>query len=522
MSGSEVSGDGLGALDPPDEYNRILVDNVHPPDWINPEPAGRYNLVVLGAGSAGLVVAAIAAALGARVALIERNLMGGDCLNFGCVPSKGVIRAARVWAGISRASEFGVRIPGGAGHEFGVVMARMRNLRARISHADSAKRYKGMGVDVFIGDGRFCGPGAIEVAGKTLRFAKAAICTGARAALPAIAGLTEAGYLTNETLFSLNERPNRIAVIGAGPFGSEMAQAFARLGSRVSLFEERDHILFREDADAAGIVEKRMKRDGVCMLMSSRIIEIEGRGMDKVIRYESNGIEQELIVDRILIGVGRTPNVEGLGLEVAGVLYDLKEGVKVNRRLQTTNRHIFAAGDVCFPLKFTHAAESLARIVIQNALFPHPLGLAYSNTDSLTIPWCTYTAPEIARVGMNEAEAKARGIDLEIFACSLENVDRAVLDGEEEGFARVYVLRGTDKILGATIVAAHAGDMINELTLAINTGIGLGRIAETIHPYPTQAEAIKKVANAWRKTTLTDRKKRVLRRWFSWARRLGF
>jgi pyruvate/2-oxoglutarate dehydrogenase complex dihydrolipoamide dehydrogenase (E3) component len=505
-------------IEPDDEYNRMLVQNVHPADWVNPEPTGRYNLVVIGAGTAGLVTAAVAAALGAKVALIEKHLMGGDCLNVGCVPSKAMIRAARAWADVRHADEFGIHIAGAVKYDFAAVMTRMRKLRARISPMDSAKRFKKLGVDVVLGEARFIGANTIEVGGKKLTFKKAAICTGARAAVPSIPGLKEVGYLTNETVFSLTDLPPRFAVIGAGPIGCEMAQAFARFGSQVSLFEQMGHILPREDADAAGIVQAQMKTDGVSFIFDSKVTQVERRGNEKVIQYDMNGGMKEIAVDEILVGIGRAPNVEGFGLETVGVEYDTNNGVKVNARLQTTNPTIYAAGDICFPFKFTHTADAMAQIVIQNALFPHPFGLGYAGTDSLIIPWCTYTEPEVAHVGMYEADAKAKGIDVDTFTFKLDEVDRAILDGEEDGFARVHVKKGTDRLVGATIVAAHAGDLISELTMLMKAGKGLNTIAGTIHPYPTQAEVIKKVANAWRKTTLSEGKKKVLSKWFKWSR----
>ena len=502
---------------PDDEYNKTLLDNVHPAGWVNPQPSGRYNIVVIGAGTAGLVTAAIAAGVGAKVALIEKHLLGGDCLNVGCVPSKGIIRASRAWAQMQNAEEFGIHIPGAVKYDFSEAMARMRRLRARISRTDSAYRYKSLGVDVFIGEGRFSGPDTIEVGGTTLTFKKAAICTGARAAAPTIEGLGEAGYLTNETIFSLTELPHRLGIIGAGPIGSEMAQCFARFGSRVTVLERMGHLLPREDADAVEIVQRRMMSDGVQFIFDSKIVRVASRGNEKAIYYEMHGSMKELVVDQILVGVGRAPNVEGLGLEKVGVEYT-GSGVKVNHRLQTTNARIYAAGDICFPFKFTHAADAMAQIVIQNALFPHPFGLAYAGTDSLLIPWCTYTEPEIAHVGLYEADAKAKGWEVETFTYKLEEVDRANLDGEDEGFARIHVRKGTDKILGASIVAAHAGEMISEFTVLMKTGHGLKTLTSTIHPYPTQAEVIKKVGNAWRKANFTESQKNILKKWFAWTR----
>lgn len=507
---------------PNDEHNQRLVENVHPSRWVNPEPSGRYNMVVIGAGTAGLVTAAIAAGIGAKVALIEKHLMGGDCLNVGCVPSKGMIRASRAWAELRRAEEFGLHIPPGVKYDFGAAMARMRRLRARISHTDSAHRYKGLGVDVYIGSGHFTGPGTIQVEGpagnRTLRFAKAALCTGARAAAPPTPGLEEAGYLTNETVFWLTELPQRLAVIGAGPIGCELAQSFARFGSRVYLVEALHGILPNEDRDAADIVHASMLRDGVTLLCCGKDLKVGKTDGGKRLTVDSHGQRYDITVDEILVGVGRAPNVEGLGLEAVGVEYD-KTGVKVNSRLQTTNPRIYAAGDVCSRYKFTHAADAMAQIVIQNALFPHPFGLAYASTDSLMIPWCTYTEPEIAHVGMYEAEAKAKGLQVETYTYRLDEVDRAILDGEDEGFARVHIQKGTDKILGATVVAAHAGDLISEFTALMKAGAGAKTLARTIHPYPTQAEVNKKVVNLWRKAHFTEGQKKILRKWFAWTRR---
>lgn len=507
---------------PDDEYNWQLVANVHPANWVNPEPTGRYNIVVIGAGTAGLITAVIAASLGAKVALIEKHLMGGDCLNVGCVPSKGMIRAARAWSDLKKAGEFGLHIPPGVTYDFGAVMARMRKLRARMSHNDSAHRYKSLGVDVFIGQAHFPGPDTIAVKGeagnRSLSFVKAAICTGARAAAPPIPGLQEAGYLTNETVFSLTELPPRLGVIGAGPIGCELAQAFARLGSQVTLIEAMHGILPNEDRDAAHIVQQQLVRDGVTLHCCGKDLTVSQADGKKRLTVESHGQHYAITVDDILAGAGRQPNVEGLGLEAAGVQYD-KTGVIVNDRLQTTNPRIFAAGDICSRYKFTHAADAMAQIVIQNALFPHPLGLGYAGVDSLVMPWCTFTEPEIAHVGLYEKDANAKGLEVETYTFKLDEVDRAILDGDEEGFARVHIQKGTDKIVGATIVAAHAGDMINEFSVLMRAGLGAKALAATIHPYPTQAEVSKKVINLWRKAHFTQRAKSLLVKLFAMLRR---
>ena len=497
---------------PRDEHNRVLVSNVHPPDWKNPEPGARYNLVVIGAGTAGLVTAAGGAGLGARVALIEKHLFGGDCLNFGCVPSKCVIRSSRVIGEIQRVPDLGVHVPPGTKADFAAVMARMRRLRARISHHDSVRRFQELGVDVFLGDGRFTGRDTIAVDGKTLRFSRAVITTGARPAAPPIPGLAEAGYLTNETVFSLTELPRRLAVIGAGPIGCEMSQAFCRLGSTVWLLEAQSQILTREDRDAAEILKQAFVRDGVHLVLGCTILRVERRGPEKLIQCERDGTQSDLAVDEILVGAGRAPNVEGLNLEAAGVVYT-RDGVQVNDYLQTTNPRIYAAGDICLPHKFTHTADATARIVLQNALF-----LGRKRMSALVIPWCTYTDPEVAHVGMSEGDALHRGIAVDTFVRPLREVDRAIADGEEDGFVKVHVKKGTDRIVGATIVARHAGEMLSEITLAMVGNLGLKTIANVIHPYPTQAEAIRQVADAYNRTRLTPWIKKLFSLWLAWTR----
>ncbi|MBI5248740.1 MAG: FAD-containing oxidoreductase [Desulfomonile tiedjei] len=498
---------------PDDKHNRELVSNVHPHGWANPRPPERYNLVVIGAGTAGLVTAAGAAGLGARVALVERHLMGGDCLNYGCVPSKALIRSSRAYAEIRASKNYGIEVSDGIKIDFSSVMERLRRLRAGISHHDSAQRFKDLGVDVFLGHASFTGPNTIEVDGRSLHFKKAVIATGARAVHPGIKGLAEAGFLTNETVFSLTTRPSRLAVIGGGPIGCEMAQAFQRLGSQVILFHKNDHILDREDSDAAEIIQNRFIREGVMLILNSDLKEVELVNGDKVIHFEVGGKRDSVVVDEILVGAGRAPNVEYLNLEAAGVQYDTRKGVFVDDYLRTTNPAIFAAGDISMSHKFTHTADAAARIVIQNALFKGSKKLS-----ALTVPWCTYTDPEIAHVGMYERDAEKQGIAVDTFVRPLAEVDRAMLDGEDEGFVKIHVKKGTDKILGATIVAAHAGEMISELTLAMVGKLGLGTISGVIHPYPTQAEAIKQAADAYNRTRLTPLVKTLFTKWLYWTR----
>ncbi len=490
---------------PDDEYNRQLVQNAHPTDWINPTPQPRYNLVVLGAGTAGLTAAGGAAAAGGKVALVERHFTGGDCLVSGCVPSKAVISASRVAASVLRyAKDYGVSVGQGAAADFGAAMSRMRKLRARISPADSVEHLKKSGVDVFLGQAKFVSRDTVEVDGKRLRFAKAVIATGGRAELPNIPGLKEAGFLTNETVFQLTELPKRLLIVGAGPIGCEMAQAFRRLGSEVTLIHNAGHILNREDADAAEIVQKTFIREGVRLVFNAKTIRAAVKDADKLLTVESGGKSMDLAGDAILVSAGRVPNVDGLNLEVAGVAFD-QRGIKADDRLQTTNPNIFAAGDIASPFKFTHTANVLGRYAMMNALF-----WQRKKASSMIIPWCTYTDPEIAHVGLYEAQAKEKGLAVETVTVPFSENDRAVLDGEDEGFVRVHLKKGTDQILGATIVSARAGDLITYFTLLMSLGKGLAHLSWPIYPYPTQCETLKRAANAYLQTKLTPSVKKLL------------
>jgi pyruvate/2-oxoglutarate dehydrogenase complex dihydrolipoamide dehydrogenase (E3) component len=498
---------------PLDGYNQALLANVHPPAWVNPKPTGRYNLVVIGAGTAGLVTAAGAAGLGAKVALIEKDYFGGDCLNFGCIPSKTLIRSARAAADVRDAARFGIKVPPGAEVDFAAVMERVRRLRAEISRHDSAQRMRELGIDVFIGPAQFLNSETVEVAERRLEFKRAVIATGARAALPEIEGIGVSGFLTNESVFNLTQLPRRLAVIGGGPIGCELAQAFQRLGAQVSLVHQHAHLLDREDLEAAEIVQRRFLAEGMRLELNCRCLRVVRTAAGKFIEIESGGVRQSITVDEILTGTGRLPNVDGLNLEGVGVEFDRREGVLINDRLQTSNPNIYAAGDVCLKWKFTHTADATARIVIQNTLFHGRKKLS-----ALTVPWCTYTDPEIAHVGLRESEAAGRGIALDSFATSMDRVDRAITDGETEGFAKIHVEKGTDRILGGTIVSRHAGELISELSLAMTAGVGLGKLAAVFHPYPTQAEAIKKTADAYNRTRLTPAVKSLFAKWLEWTR----
>ena len=493
---------------PLDANDRRLLEQVHPPGWIDPKAKDRYDLVVLGAGTGGLVSAAGAAGLGARVALVEENRMGGDCLNVGCVPSKALIAAARSWEAARDSVKYGGPPVSGDG-DFGAVMARLRRLRADLSTVDGAPRFTQLGVDVFFGRGRFTANNRVEVNGQTLHFRRAVIATGARPAAPPIPGLAETGYLTNETVFSLAQLPTRLAVIGAGPIGCELAQAFARFGSQVTVLDQSPRILPREDAEAAAVVHEALVSAGVVLNLATRIERVaREHGGTTVHILRDDGRRLIITCDQLLVATGRVPNVTDLGLAEAGVTFG-PAGVAVDSRLRTTNARIFAVGDVCSPQQFTHAADFQARLVLANALF-----FGRGRHTSLVYPRCTYTSPELAHVGITPEEAARQGIPLDTITIPFAEVDRAVLDGPTQGFLRVLLKRGTDRMLGITIVGDHAGELIAEGSVAVTNSLGLSALGRTIHPYPTRSEAYRKAADAWRRRKLTATVRRLLSLWF--------
>jgi pyruvate/2-oxoglutarate dehydrogenase complex dihydrolipoamide dehydrogenase (E3) component len=499
---------------PDDEYNRALVGHAHPADWVNPNPAGRYNLVVLGAGTAGLVSAVGAASLGAKVAIVERHLTGGDCLNFGCVPSKALISAARTAAVVRGAGRFGIRPAPNPQVDFAAVMGRMRRLRAGLAWNDSVGRLAGLGVDVYLGAARFVRRDAVEVEGRTLRFSRAVIATGARSAVPEIPGLADAGFYTNETIFSVTERPRHLLVVGAGPISCELAQTFRRFGSEVTIIGRRAGLLPREDPEASAIIERTFVREGVTLVPNARILRVERREapLSRVMVCEYGGQQRDVVGDEILVAVGRAPNVDGLDLATAGIASDAT-GVIVDDSLSTTNRRVYAAGDICSAYKFTHAADAMARIVLHNALF-----FGRKKASALVIPWATYTDPEVAHVGLSAKDAEQRSGTVMTLTVPLSEVDRAVLEDETEGFARVHLDRRQGKILGATMVASHAGELIGEMAVAMSAHIGMSTIGLTIHPYPTQAEAWKRLGDEWNRTRLTPGVRTLLRSLLRWRR----
>ena len=504
---------GRAVITSPSDVDLELQERVHPPSWINPEPAPKYDLVVLGGGTAGLVSAMGAAGLGARVALVERHLLGGDCLNTGCVPSKAMIRSARVIGEIRRAAGLGVTT-GATAVDFGAVMQRMRQRRAAIAVNDSAERLRAAGVDVFFGSAAFADERTILVENQRLLFRRAVIATGSRPAAPPVPGLDAVPYLTNETVFALTELPRRLLVIGAGPIGCELAQTFARFGSQVTVFDRAAQVLPREDPDAGAIVRRSLEADGVQFELGVQLDRVDAASGQLRVYYTRSGEEraqgEAVAGDAILVAAGRAPNIEDLGLEEAGVAAT-RQGVTVNDRLQTSNRRVYASGDVCSEYQFTHVADAMSRIVIQNALF-----YGRRKASALVIPWVTYTDPEVAHVGVSETgAAEARG-RLQTLTVPLSDIDRAVVDDETDGFVRVHHEKG--RLRGCTIVARHAGEMIGEAAYAITQGGTLGALSSTIHPYPTQAEALRKAGDMYRRQSLTPRIRRWLERYFRWTR----
>lgn len=467
---------------------------------------GNYNAVVIGAGTAGLVVAAGTAGLGGRVALIERGLMGGDCLNFGCVPSKALISSARALHTLRHAGDWGLDASAPL-PDWGRVFARMRSLRASIAPHDSQERFESLGVDVFRGEARFLSPHEVEVNGVRLRGKHFVIATGTKAARPEIEGLETVRPFTNETIFDeLETRPARLLLLGGGPIGCELAQTLARLGVAVTLVQRPPRLLPREDPEASALIRKTLEAEGVTVLTGAEVRRLRGTG-GRGGTAEVQG--HEITFDALLLAAGRQPNVEALQLPAAGVRTTAK-GVEVNACLQTSQPHIYAAGDITGRHLFTHMADQDARVVVRNILMP--LQALRQKVGAAPIPWCTYTDPEVARVGLSESEAEAKGLAFDVYRQEVAGVDRAILESATAGFAKVLTRRGTDRILGATIVAEHAGDLLQPLVLAMSAGLGLSRVAAAIHPYPTFVEILRKTGDAYSKTRLTPRAKGI----FAW------
>jgi pyruvate/2-oxoglutarate dehydrogenase complex dihydrolipoamide dehydrogenase (E3) component/uncharacterized membrane protein YdjX (TVP38/TMEM64 family) len=485
--------------------------------WKRPTSYDR-NLIVIGGGSAGLVSAYIAAAVKAEVTLVEKHRMGGDCLNTGCVPSKALIRTARMLDEARRSAEYGIRGLS-AEFDFAEAMERVQRVVAAIEPHDSVERYTALGVDVVQGTATLVDPWTVDIArhdgGRQRLTARSIIiATGAEPVVPAIPGLAEAGYLTSDTLWGLRERPERLVVLGGGPIGCELAQSFQRLGSQVTQVEMQSRLMSREDPEFSDRVAARFRADGVDLRLDTRALEVIKVDGEKRLRVSCNGQVQEIAFDAILVAVGRKARLQGFGLERLGIAAD--KTIEVDDYLRTNVPNIYACGDVAGPYQFTHTASHMAWYCAVNALFGK---LKKFKVDYRVIPWATFTDPEIARVGINEQEAKARGIAYEVTTYGIDDLDRAIADGDAHGLVKVLTVPGKDRILGVTIAAPHAGDLIAEFVLAMKHGLGLNKILGTIHIYPTMAEANKYVAGQWKQAHKPERLLRWVQRFHRWQRR---
>ena len=492
--GSNMSGNSALPKAKPDD-EEVFLRRVRPDLWQNPVPNGVYDFAIAGAGPAGLVAAEAASRLGFKVALIERNRIGGNSLNFGSIPSKSIIAAARAYKAKSEAEKSGASIAiGDLPLDFGEVMDRIRRTRTRISEHRSVEKLEALGIDIFFGAARFENAETFLIEDRPLRFKKALIATGARPRPPDIPGLDEVGYLTSNTIFGIDALPKRLAVIGGGPLGCEMAQAFCRLGSHVSIVQNDPKFLPREERDAAEILSRSMARDGVVIRLNTTVVGARRAASAKILETVDNDVENDIEVDEVLLSIGRVPNVEELELESAGIAFDREQGVKVDDFLCSTNPNVYAAGDVCLALKFTNAAEASGRIAVQNALVE-----GQERQSDLIIPWCTYCDPEIAHIGAHVWESRRRSIPVKSFTIMMHDVDRAITDRNDTGFVKIHTEEGTDKILGATIVASRASELVNEMSVIMSAGIGMNDLAGIVHTYPAESGGIILAALAYLK-----------------------
>ena len=473
-----------------------------------------YNLLVIGAGSAGLVSAYIGATVKARVALVEKHRMGGDCLNTGCVPSKALLQTARILAQARDSQRYGIRAMQPEFH-FADAMQRVREVVAKIAPHDSVERYRALGVDVIRGEARLVSPWEVAVDGRRVSARSLIVATGARPLVPAIPGLDGVDFLTSDTVWDLRELPRRLLVLGGGPVGCELAQAFARFGSEVTLVERAPRVLPREDADAADFVAQQLRADGVDVAPAHGAVRVECvDGLGRLV-CEHAGAEVGFEFDTLLLALGRSANVEGFGLEQLGVRLAARGTVEADPLLRTNFPSIHVCGDVTGPYQFTHVAAHQAWYAAVNALIAPFWSFA---VDYRVIPWATFTEPEVARVGLSENEASERGIDVEVSRYGLDDLDRAIADGVDRGFVKVLTAPGRDRILGATIVGAHAAELLAEFVLAMKHGIGLNKLLGTIHIYPTMAEANKYVAGNWKRAHAPQAALRLAERFFTWRR----
>ena len=502
-------------LPPGDSHNQKLRDNVHPENWDTKPSTQTYDMISIGAGTAGLVSSGGAAMLGARSALIERHMMGGDCLVTGCVPSKTLIMSAHVAHSARKANEFGVNV-GDVTVDFAAVMERLRRVRADMAHHDGAERLKDMGVDVLFGNAKFTSPNTIDLDGTTVKFRRAVIGAGGRPMVPDIPGLRD-NCLTSETFFSLTELPQDFMVIGGGPIGCELAHAMRRLGSNVTILQRGQKIMDKDDPEAGEIMLDVFKEEGIDVRFGSELQKVEKRDGRLHCTIKHGDHEHELVVDQIMVATGRIPNLESLDLEAAGVEYH-KRGIKVDKHHRTSNKRIFAAGDICSPFQFTHAAYAQAEYATINALMPWPYRM---NAKDRVMSWVTYTDPEVAHAGIPYSEIEKQKADLDTYELPMKDNDRAQTESEHRGFCRIHCKKGSDKIVAATIVGINAGEMIAELSLAITNGMGLKHVQKSVHAYPTRVEIIRNVAQEWQFTTLTPFMKSMFGKWLKLSRMLG-
>jgi dihydrolipoamide dehydrogenase len=467
------------------------------------------NIVVIGGGSAGLVTAYIAAAVKAKVTLVEKHKMGGDCLNTGCIPSKALIRSTKFISQLSRSAEFGIN-KAEAEFDFAEVMERVQQVIKTVAPHDSVARYSELGVDVLTGEAKIVSPWQVEVTTEsglqTISTRSIVIAAGARPFVPPIPGLDEVGYLTSDTVWALRKKPKRLLVLGGGPIGCELAQAFARLGSEVTQVEMLPRIMMREDAEISDIVVAKFRQEGITVLVGHTAKQFMLENGEKILLAEHQGAEVRIAFDKVLLAIGRTANVSGYGVEAMGISLSPRKTIAINAYQQTNYPNIYACGDVAGPYQFTHTAAHQAWYAAVNALFG---GFKKIKTDYSVIPWATFTDPEVARVGLNEQEAKEQGIAYEVSVYGIDDLDRAIADSEAQGFVKVLTVPDKDKILGVTIVGEHAGDLIAEFVLAMKHGLGLNKILGTIHIYPTMAEANKYVAGVWKR----NHQPKILLRW---------
>lgn len=453
------------------------------------------NLIVIGAGSAGLVSALIAAAVNAKVTLIEKHKMGGDCLNTGCVPSKAFIKSAKVASLIKRSSEFGIDVPESK-INFAAVMERVQSVISKIEPHDSKERFESLGVECLQGQATITSPWTVEINGQSLSTRNIIVATGARPFVPPIKGIDQINYLTSDNLWNIRDLPQRLVILGGGPIGCELTQAFARLGSQVTQIEMLPRIMIREDEDIAEAITKRFQQEGVDIRTDHLAKEVIIKDHKKILVCEYNNETVEIEFDDILVAVGRAANTSGFGLEELGVELNPNKTIHVNEKLQTSIPSIYACGDVAGPYQFTHTASHQAWYATVNALFGR---FKSFKVDYSVIPWATFTDPEVARVGLNEQEAKEKGIAYEVTSYGIDDLDRAIAEGEDHGLVKVLTVPGKDKILGVTIIADHAGELITEYISAMKQGFGMNKILGTIHIYPTLSEANKFAAGVWKK-----------------------